>query len=767
MSGGCEWWDGCGDVSYSSSPVPLCEFHGRELKRMVHYDEFIKSKLRLVADSGQSIEPNELSPVLFDFQRALTAWALRKGRAAIFADCGLGKTLMQLEWARMVGGPVLIVAPLCVSGQTIAEARNKLGLEVRFAETLADRTDGIVITNYEKLQHFINGDFEGIVLDESSILKSIDGKTRGLLLDKFTDIPMRLCCTATPCPNDIAEIANHAEFLGAMRRVEMLATFFVHDDEGWRLRGHASEAFYRWMASWAMSMKSPADLGYDATNFNLPHLEIIDETVKSEWRKPGELFPGQLQGIGDRAAVRKQTASDRVKATVELIRSRPLEKWIVWCGLNKEQDEIAKALGNSCVSIDGRCSIQQKIERESNWRVGAVPVLITKPKVFGYGMNWQHCPNVVFLGMGDSYEQYYQCIRRSWRFGQQNPVRVHIVVSDHEREIVENVRKKEREASKLSTEIVEASKAYEVEELSHHTAQNGLETWEKSGDGYRLMRGDCVTEMAKLAESSIDLSIFSPPFASLYVYSADDRDMGNSQGFDQFFVHFGFAIEQLLRATKPGRLACVHVAQVPTTLVNDGFIGMKDMRGATIGAFEQRGWIYQGEVCIDKDPQAQAIRTHSKGLLFVQLRRDASWLRPALADYILVFRKPGENAIPIQPDLTNDQWIEWARPIWYGIRETETLNAVEAREKEDERHICPLQLGTIERCLRLWSNKGDTILSPFAGIGSEGYMSLKLERRFVGIELKQRYVEVAVRNLDRALSTREQISLFANSEARA
>ena len=208
---------------------------------------------------------------------------------------------------------------------------------------------------------------------------------------------------------------------------------------------------------------------------------------------------------------------------------------------------------------------------------------------------------------------------------------------------------------------------------------------------------------------------------------------------------------------------CVHVAQVPTTLVNDGFIGMKDMRGATIEAFKAKGWIYQGEVCIDKDPQAQAIRTHSKGLLFVQLRRDASWLRPALADYVLVFRKPGDNAVPIQPDLTNDQWIEWARPIWYGIRETETLNAVEAREKEDERHICPLQLGTIERCLKLWSNKGDTILSPFAGIGSEGYMSVKLERRFVGIELKQRYAEVAVRNLERALSTREQLGLFASA----
>ena len=732
---------------------------------MAKYDEFIKSKLRLVPDSGQPCEPDDLSPVLFDFQRALTAWALRKGRAAIFADCGLGKTLMQLEWARVVGGPVLIVAPLCVAEQTITEARDKLGLEVRFAETLANRTDGIIITNYEKLHHFIGGDFAGIVLDESSILKSIDGKTRGLLLAKFTDIPMRLCCTATPCPNDIAEIANHAEFLGAMRRVEMLATFFVHDDDGWRLRGHASEAFYRWLASWAMSMKSPADLGFDATNFNLPDLEILDAVVKSDWRRPGELFPGRLHGITDRSSVRRQTVDTRVAEAEGIVRTEVAQgrQVIVWCGLNDESSRIAKVLGNMAVEVSGADSPAEKAGSIRRFLAADKSVLVSKPKIAGFGMNFQNAASMVFLGLSDSYESYYQCIRRSWRFGQRKTVRAYVVVSDHEKEIVENVRKKEREASKLSTEIVEASKSYEVEELSHHQAQNGIETWEKSGDGYRLMRGDCVTEMTKLAEASIDLSIFSPPFASLYVYSADDRDMGNSQGFDQFFGHFGFAIEQLIRVTKPGRLACVHVAQVPTTLVNDGFIGMKDMRGATIEAFKAKGWIYQGEVCIDKDPQAQAIRTHSKGLLFVQLRRDASWLRPALADYVLVFRKPGDNAVPIQPDLTNDQWIEWARPIWYGIRETETLNAVEAREKEDERHICPLQLGTIERCLKLWSNKGDTILSPFAGIGSEGYMSVKLERRFVGIELKQRYAEVAVRNLERALSTREQLGLFASA----
>ncbi|HHY08529.1 MAG TPA: site-specific DNA-methyltransferase [Corynebacteriales bacterium] len=284
------------------------------------------------------------------------------------------------------------------------------------------------------------------------------------------------------------------------------------------------------------------------------------------------------------------------------------------------------------------------------------------------------------------------------------------------------------------------------------------------GDRYTLMLGDSAERLREIEDGSIGLSVFSPPFISLYTYSPTERDIGNSRTEDEFFQHFGFIIDELLRVTMPGRNCCVHVAQVPAMLVKDGYIGLKDFRGQTIQAFEERGWIYHGEVCIDKDPQAQAIRTHSKGLLFVQLRKDSSWLRPALADYILVFRKPGENPTPIQPDITNDQWIEWARPIWYGIRETDTLNAAEATEADDERHICPLQLGTIERCIKLWSNPEEVVLSPFAGIGSEGYVAIKTNRRFVGIELKPSYWRTAHKNLEQALSEGRQATLFDNVE---
>jgi DNA modification methylase len=291
------------------------------------------------------------------------------------------------------------------------------------------------------------------------------------------------------------------------------------------------------------------------------------------------------------------------------------------------------------------------------------------------------------------------------------------------------------------------------------------ERW--TGDGWTLVNGDCVEETAKLHDASVDLSVYSPPFISLYTYSNTERDMGNCANVDQFFAHFGFLIRELLRTTKPGRNTCVHVAQVPAMLERDGYIGMKDFRGKTIQAYEADGWVYHGEVCIDKDPQAQAIRTKSKSLLFVQMRKDSSWLRPALADYILVFRKPGDNLVPIQPDLSNEDWIQWARPIWYGIRESDVLQVAPARAEEDERHICPLQLGTIERCVRLWSNPGELVLSPFAGIGSEGYEAVRLGRRFLGFELKPSYAQIAARNLATASTLKDQSDLFEHAAGEA
>lgn len=286
-------------------------------------------------------------------------------------------------------------------------------------------------------------------------------------------------------------------------------------------------------------------------------------------------------------------------------------------------------------------------------------------------------------------------------------------------------------------------------------------TAEDSGETWRLLLGDSCERLAEIDTDSVDFSVCSPPFASLFTYSPSDRDLGNSATRAEFIEHYGYIIREQLRVTKPGRLAAVHVQQLTTTKAAHGVIGLTDFRGDVIRAFMDNGWIFHGEVTVDKDPQAQAIRTKAHALMFVTLHRDSASTRPALADYVLLFRKPGENAVPIQSDVDNETWIEWARPVWYSIRETNTLNTAVAREDADERHICPLQLDLIERCVRLWSNKGELVLSPFTGIGSEGYVSIEQGRRFVGIELKPSYWKTAAANLRAAEAKALEPDLFS------
>ncbi|MDD5708697.1 MAG: DNA methyltransferase [Kiritimatiellae bacterium] len=728
---------------------------------MPDYIDFLETKRHVVRATGFDVEPDAIHPLLFPFQRDLTRWALRKGSAAIFADTGLGKTFMQLEWARLTGARALIVAPLSVARQTVGEAR-KIGLDVHYTRAGDDLIDGINITNYEMIEAFNPADFGAVVLDESSILKSITSKTRGRLIAMFADTPYRLCCTATPAPNDIAEIANHAEFLGVMPRVEMLATFFVHDDDGWRLKRHAVQPFFRWMASWAMSVRKPSDLGYDNDGFILPPLDIIPHWVETEYAPEGQLFFTGLKGVSDRAAVRRETMAERVQAAADLINNDLGHQWIAWRKLLDEGRLLHDVVPDS-ILVEGSMSPDEKLRRIEAFQDGVFRVLITEPKIAGFGMNFQNATRQVFVGLGDSWESYYQCVRRSWRFGQARPVKAYIVLSDIEDAIYENVMRKDVQAKEMAEELIKNVQVFEREELNVNAPLNGYtyETGAVAGDDWRMLLGDSAERLREMDAASVDLSVFSPPFMSLYTYSPTERDLGNSRSEAEFFTHFGFIIDELRRVTKPGRNCAVHVAQIPAMQVRDGYIGLKDFRGKTIQAFEDHGWIFHGEVAIDKDPQAQAIRTKSKALLFVQLHKDASWSRPALADFILVFRKPGENAVPIKPHLTNDEWIEWARPIWYGISESDTLQYHEARGEDDERHICPLQLGTIERVVRLWSNPGETVLSPFAGIGSEGHVALCHGRKFVGIELKPEYFEIAVRNLREAEAQAKMVDLFA------
>ena len=434
---------------------------------MTSYQTFLASKQRVFEGDGIEVSPDALPASLFPFQRDLTRYVLRKGRGALFADCGLGKTPMQLAWAEQIAqaaGRALIIAPLTVAQQTIAEAE-KFGIDgVEYARHQGDSAAPIVITNYEMVEHFDPAQFAGVVLDESSILKSYDGVYCKRLIAMFAETPYRLCCTATPAPNDVQEFANHAEFLGILSRVEMLATFFVHDDQGWRLKRHAVDAFYRWMASWGMAISRPSDLGYDDDGFVLPSLSIDAAIVPSDYVPEGQLFATTLHGVSDRAAVRRGTLDARVKRAAEIVFDDPDNQWIAWCGLNEESSSIAAALPGS-VEVTGSMSPEEKTDRIRAFQRGDFRVLVTKVRIAGYGLNLQCAARQVFVGLGDSYEQYYQAIRRSYRFGQTKPVVAHIVLSDLEQPIYTNVLRKEQEATDAQAALIRHAVAYERAEI--------------------------------------------------------------------------------------------------------------------------------------------------------------------------------------------------------------------------------------------------------------------------------------------------------------
>lgn len=423
-------------------------------RRQSTYEQFLASKHRKAAPVGRDVAPGGVNPMLHDWQAAIVEWAVHRGRCAIFADCGLGKTFMQLEWARLMADRSLIVAPLSVARQTVREAA-RLGTTVAYVRDPSEIDgDGLWITNYEMVDRFDPTSFGAVVLDESSILKNVEGRTRQRLTEAFSSVPYRLACTATPAPNDVAELCNHAEFLGVMPRNEMLAAYFVHDEDGWRMKGHAAEPMFRWMATWSVAVSKPSDLGYNDDGYDLPPLSITPEVVDVEIESEGQLFPTELGGVGGRSKVRRATLEARCVKAIDLA-SLP-GQWIVWCGLNEEASTVAAAV-EGAVNVEGSWAPDAKAEALEAFQDGSVRVLVTKPSIAGFGMNFQQAHQMVFLGLSDSYEAYYQAIRRCYRFGQTEPVEVHIVLSALEQQIAQNVRRKETEAAHVTAQLVRHS----------------------------------------------------------------------------------------------------------------------------------------------------------------------------------------------------------------------------------------------------------------------------------------------------------------------
>lgn len=420
----------------------------------VPYSEFIARRRARVGLVGRDVERGDLHHSLKPFQSDLVRWAAKVGNPAVWADTGLGKTRMQIEWCRVMGDTTLIVTPLAVAQQTVAEAAD-IHVDARYVRSGEQVTGpGVYVTNVQMIEQFDPTAFDAFALDESSILKDSDGKTRARLIEWASHVPFKSAWSATPGPNDPEELTNQAEFLGHMTRTNMLAAYFVHDQDGWRLKGHAVEPMLDWMSEWAVAIRRPSDLGYADDGYELPGLEIMPELVEVEIEPAdGELFAVSIGGVSGRARVRRESLPARVDRTVQLVQNEQDEPWLLWCGLNDEADALAAAIPGA-VNVHGSMTPDEKAECLLGFARGDFRVLITKLGIAGMGLNYQHCARMAFVGLNDSYEQYYQGIRRSYRYGQQRIVRAHIVLSHIEEQIAANVARKEHQANRVIDGLV-------------------------------------------------------------------------------------------------------------------------------------------------------------------------------------------------------------------------------------------------------------------------------------------------------------------------
>lgn len=427
------------------------------------YEDFVKDKQVLIKSSGIFVKRSDLNVKMFDFQKDIVRWSLAKGRSAIFADCGLGKTLMQLEWSQKIventKQSVLIVAPLSVSYQTQKEGE-KFGYVVNVCASQNDVKYGINITNYEKLDKFVANEFGGVVLDESSILKSFSGKIRNQMITMFCNVPFKLCCTATPAPNDYMELGNHSEFLGVMTRSEMLSMFFVHDGgdtSKWRLKGHAQGVFWEWMASWSVFINNPENLGYNDNGYVLPKLRVNEIVVDGD-----EPINTKLS-LTERREARRESLQARCEAAANLVNNSN-SQWLVWCDLNVESELLCKLIKKSR-DVKGSDDVLYKQRCMDAFTNKRLKCLISKPSIAGFGMNWQNCHNVIFVGLSDSYEQYYQAVRRCWRFGQKHSVNVYIIIAAKEGCVKQNIERKQKDVLAMQNAMIELTKEITKKEL--------------------------------------------------------------------------------------------------------------------------------------------------------------------------------------------------------------------------------------------------------------------------------------------------------------
>lgn len=768
------------------------------------YQNFLKSKHQVVAYQGFEVELDSINSMLFPFQREIVKWAIRRGKAAIFADTGLGKTFMQVEFARLVveytQSPFLILAPLAVAQQTIREAA-KLGVAIQYAKSSEDVNPDIpiVITNYERLHRFDVDQFAGVALDESSILKSFTGKIKRSIIDAFSNTQFKLACTATPAPNDYLELGNHADFLDIMASNEMISRWFINDSMSagnYRLKEHAKADFWRWLTSWAVCISKPSDLGqeFDMPSFTLPNLNIVEVRIASSdetWADAhanGLLIPDSNPSSTGMHKVKRQSANDRATKAAEILATiDPNEPVLIWCDTNYEADALLKVIPDA-VELRGNHAIGIKENRLLGFADGDFRIFITKPDIAGFGMNYQHCAHMIFVGVSYSFEKLYQSLRRSWRFGQQREVSAYLIFSEAEGGIMEKLREKQAAFAIMQGEMNAALVEHGLYRDLDKRNLTKVEFAHRSGKDWTMYQGDCVDVTSQLPDDSIDFTLYSPPFSNLYIYSDSEADMGNSSNHEEFFDHYEYLVEELYRVTRAGRLCAVHCKDLPLYMNRDGAAGLYDFAGEIIRRHEKHGWVFHSRVTIWKDPVIEMQRTKNHGLLHKNFTDRAEATRQGMADYLIVFRKwpieggvevkqervvgdyigtnpptEGEIASKGKPRQTNYSiavWQRYASPVWFDINQTNVLNGRIARDSQDEKHICPLQLDVIARSIDIWTNKGDVVLTPFAGIGSEVVTAIKMGRKAIGIELKPSYYDIACGYAQEAEFQSAQPTLF-------
>jgi DNA modification methylase len=712
---------------------------------MNNYQNFLETKRKTFIESGFEISENKLNPLLKDFQKFGVKTALFKGKFAFFFDCGLGKTFCQLEWAKQVSiktkKKVLILAPLAIVEQTKNEA-SKFGIHL----------DCFDITNYDQLKNTDTSIYAGVVLDESSILKGRDGKLSSLIIETFKTTPYKLCCTATPSPNDHMELGQHSEFLGGMSYLEMLAMFFVHDGgetSKWRLRKHAQDNFWKYVSGWSMAIDNPSSLGFCSEGYNLPEIEYIEHIIKVE-NLSENLFGDVAVSATDLHKDLNRSFNARIDKTLELVNANDNQK-IIWGLKNNETDTLAKLILDS-VNVQGSDSPEYKAKYLNGFANNEFKTLITKTSIASFGMNYQQCNEMIFMSYDFKFEAFYQAVRRCYRFGQKNKVIVHILIPESQTNVRSTILTKEKQHFERIKEMSRYSA-----ETNYKLAKSKVKIMNKEikTENYHLINGDCVQETAKLPDNCADIVVFSPPFAELYVYSDKEEDMGNVSDYKQFEEHFKYLIPELKRVLKSGRMCAIHCMDLPIQKGKEGYIGLRDFSGMLIDWFQKEGFIYHSKVTLWKNPVTEMQRTKALGLLHKTIKKDSIMSRVGIPDYVLFFRNEGENETPITHQdkdsskldyLPVDLWQKYASPVWYDIDYSRTLQYRSGRDGNDEKHICPLQLDTIERILHLYSNEGETVLSPFGGIGSEGCTAIKMNRKSISIELKESYFALNAKN---------------------